>query len=383
MVKLLSLFSGIGAFEKALTNLGIPFELIAYCEFDKYASKAYSVIHDVPESMNLGDITKVDEKTLPVNVVDILTYGFPCQPFSVAGRQEGFDDSKGRGNLFFDALRIIQHCKPKIAIAENVKNLAGKKFEKEFQTVLQSLEDAGYNNYWKILDAKDYDLAQHRERVICVSIRKDLDTGVFEFPKPVKLVKCLYDYLEKEVDEILVNLGMKGTTFGVSIKEKSGTEVEQKCGPYGKDDVEFLISANPGNPLLPLAKIASGGELSRVMLALKTIFAKSDSVGTLIFDEIDTGIGGEIAVSVGNHIKKLATGRQIFCITHLASIAVYADNQVKIEKSVTGGVTASNVHAVEGEDRVLEIARMLSGDSDSSESIEHARKLLNKYSGGF
>ena len=97
MVKLLSLFSGIGAFEKALTNLGIPFELIAYCEFDKYASKAYSVIHNVPESMNLGDITQVDEKTLPVNVVDILTYGFPCQPFSVAGRQEGFADSKGRG----------------------------------------------------------------------------------------------------------------------------------------------------------------------------------------------------------------------------------------------------------------------------------------------
>ena len=220
MVKLLSLFSGIGAFEKALTNLGIPFELIAYCEFDKYASKAYSVIHDVPESMNLGDITKVDEKTLPVDVVDILTYGFPCQPFSVAGRQEGFDDSKGRGNLFFDALRIIQHCKPKIAIAENVKNLAGKKFEKEFQTVLQSLEDAGYNNYWKILDAKDYDLAQHRERVICVSIRKDLDTGVFKFPKPVKLVKCLYDYLEKEVDEKYYISDEKAKSLIPQLKEK-------------------------------------------------------------------------------------------------------------------------------------------------------------------
>ena len=188
--------------------------------------------------------------------------------------------------------------------------------------------------------------------------------------------------LEKEVDSILVNLGMSGTTFGVSIKEKSGSEVEQKCGPYGKDDIEFLISANPGNPLLPLAKIASGGELSRVMLALKTIFAKSDSVRTLIFDEIDTGIGGEIAVSVGNHIKKLALQRQIFCITHLASIAVYADNQIKIEKSVSGGVTASNVHVVVGEERVQEIARMLSGDSSSSESMEHARTMLNKFGGG-
>lgn len=200
MVKLLSLFSGIGAFEKALTNLGIPFDLVAYCEFDPYASKAYSVIHGVPESMNLGDITKVDEKTLPTDI-DIVTYGFPCQPFSLAGRQEGFEDTKGRGNLFFDALRVIKHCKPKIAIFENVKNLTSPKFKNEFEIILQSLENAGYSNHWKILDARDYDLAQHRERVICVSIRKDIDTGNFEFPEPVRLKKCLYDYLEKEVDE--------------------------------------------------------------------------------------------------------------------------------------------------------------------------------------
>ena len=188
--------------------------------------------------------------------------------------------------------------------------------------------------------------------------------------------------LGSEVDAILVNLGMAGTKFGVSIKEKEGTEVVQKCGPYGIDDVEFLISANPGSPLMPLAKIASGGELSRVMLALKTIFANSDSVETLIFDEIDTGIGGEVAVAVGSHLRKLAQNRQIFCITHLASIAVYADNQIKIEKAVSGGITSSNVHEVRGEERVIEIARMLSGDSDTSQSLEHARTLLNKYSGG-
>lgn len=199
-MKYLSLFSGIGAFEKALENLKIPFELVAYCEFDKYASKAYSVIHNIPESKNLGDITKLDETTLPQDV-DLITYGFPCQPFSIAGRQEGFEDSKGRGNLFFDALRVINHCKPKIAIAENVKGLTSPKFKNEFNAVLQSLEDAGYNNHWKILDAKDYDLAQHRERVLIISIRKDIDTGIFRFPEPVKLQKCLYDYLEKEVDE--------------------------------------------------------------------------------------------------------------------------------------------------------------------------------------
>lgn len=219
MVKLLSLFSGIGAFEKALTNLGIPFDLVAYCEFDKYASKAYSAIHNVPESMNLGDITKVDEKTLPQNI-DLVTYGFPCQPFSQAGKQEGFEDSKGRGNLFFDALRVIQHCQPKIAIAENVKNLTSPRFKNEFATVLQCLTDAGYNNYWKVLDAKDYDLAQHRERVIVVSIRKDIDTGRFEFPKPVKLLKCLYDYLESEVDEKYYIPDEKAKALIPQLKEK-------------------------------------------------------------------------------------------------------------------------------------------------------------------
>jgi DNA repair protein RecN (Recombination protein N) len=176
---------------------------------------------------------------------------------------------------------------------------------------------------------------------------------------------------------------MKGTHFGVSLEEKEGSDLVQKCGPYGKDNIEFLISANPGNPLLPLAKIASGGELSRVMLALKTIFAQNDSVETLIFDEIDTGIGGEVAVAVGSHMKNLAKNRQIFCITHLASIAVYADNQIKIEKAVAGGITSSNVHAVKGEERVAEIARMLSGDADTEQSLMHARTMLQKYSGGF
>ena len=188
--------------------------------------------------------------------------------------------------------------------------------------------------------------------------------------------------MNTEVDQILSKLGMKGTTFCVQINQKAGSEVEQLCGPYGKDDIEFMISANPGNPPLPLAKIASGGELSRVMLALKTIFARTDNVETLVFDEIDTGIGGEVAVAVGSHIKNLAKSRQIFCITHLASIAVYADNQIKIEKSVSGEITSSNVYPVEGEARVAEIARMLSGDSDTAQSLEHARSLLAKFSGG-
>lgn len=203
MLKLLSLFSGIGAFEKALDNLGVSYELVGYSEIDKYASKSYSAIHNVPETMNLGDITKVDENKLPKDI-DLVTYGFPCQDISLAGKQKGLfndDGSQTRSGLFFEALRIIEAAKPKVAVAENVKNLVGKKFNAQFQVVLSSLETAGYNNYWAVLNAKDFGVPQNRERVFIVSIRKDIDTGKFEFPKPFPLDKRLRDVLEHEVDE--------------------------------------------------------------------------------------------------------------------------------------------------------------------------------------
>lgn len=203
MIKYLSLFSGIGAFEKALQRLQIPYELVGYCEIDKYASKAYSLLHNVPESMNFGDITQLDETQLPSDI-DLITYGFPCQDISLAGQQKGLlndDGTKTRSGLFFDALRIIEGTQPQIAIAENVKNLTSQKFSEQFNIVLQSLEDAGYNNYWKVLNAKDYEVPQNRERVFIISIRKDIDTGMFEFPEPVPLNKCLKDLLEDTVEE--------------------------------------------------------------------------------------------------------------------------------------------------------------------------------------
>lgn len=183
-----------------------------------------------------------------------------------------------------------------------------------------------------------------------------------------------------QIEEVLANLGMAGSKFAVSITQKESSDLMQKCGPRGMDNVEFLICANKGGELKSLAKIASGGEISRVMLAMKTILAESDSVDTLIFDEIDTGIGGEVSVSVGNHIKKLSQKKQIFCITHLASIAVYADNQIRIEKNSDNTTTKTSARIITGQERVEEIARMLSGDAADSASCEHARKLLEKYS---
>ena len=202
MLNVLSLFSGIGAFEKALERERIPFNLLNYCEIDKYASKSFSAVHNVSEEKNLVDVTKID--TSKLQNVDLVTYGFPCQDISQAGHQKGFVDEHGnstRSGLFFEALRIIKDIKPKYAIAENVKALTSKKFTSEFQTVLTSLNDVGYNNYYKVLNAKDYGIPQNRERVFIVSIRKDIDDGFFVFPSPVPLRTRLKDLLETNVDE--------------------------------------------------------------------------------------------------------------------------------------------------------------------------------------
>ena len=203
MIKLLSLFSGIGAFEKALDNIGVEYELVGFSEIDKYAVKSYCAIHGVDESMNFGDITKISEADLPKNI-DLITYGFPCQDISLAGKQKGMfneDGTQTRSGLFFEALRIIEATKPRIAIAENVKNLTGKKFKLQFEIVLKCLENAGYNNYWKVLNAKDFGIPQNRERVFIVSIRKNIDDGKFVFPEAVPLELRLKDMLEDEVDE--------------------------------------------------------------------------------------------------------------------------------------------------------------------------------------
>lgn len=202
MIKLLSLFSGIGAFEAALRRGGYQFETVNYCEIDPYASKAYSQIHGISEDFNLHDVRTVNP--LLMNNVNLVTYGFPCVDISVAGKQEGFfkkDGSVTRSGLFFEALRIIEFLQPEYAICENVKALTSKKFEKEFNTVLNSLAEVGYNNYWKVLNAKDYGVPQNRERIFIISIRKDIDTGAFTFPEKQELKLRVKDMLEPVVDE--------------------------------------------------------------------------------------------------------------------------------------------------------------------------------------
>ncbi|WP_455382766.1 DNA repair protein RecN [Salinispira pacifica] len=184
--------------------------------------------------------------------------------------------------------------------------------------------------------------------------------------------------LQREIETNLQGLGMQKTRFEIAVTQRLSEKGSPACGPHGIDQVTFRISPNPGEPLKPLRDIASGGEISRVMLAIKTVLAQTDQISTLVFDEIDAGIGGEVAVAVGLHLRQLARHKQVLCITHLASIAARADNHLKVEKRGKNGRTVTEVSEVSGDSRVEEIARMLSGDKTGQASLTHAEELLRK-----
>lgn len=185
--------------------------------------------------------------------------------------------------------------------------------------------------------------------------------------------------LQYKVQNVLSHLGMPKVAFTVQVTTPEPTGTKQVAGMYGFDSVEFLISANPGEPVKPLDKIASGGELSRIMLALKTVLTAADESDTLVFDEIDTGIGGEIARTLATHLKNLACNKQILCITHLAVIAAAADTHIKIQKEQAEHTSRTSACIIEGEARIEEIARMLAGDEISTASRIHAQELLSNY----
>lgn len=176
--------------------------------------------------------------------------------------------------------------------------------------------------------------------------------------------------LEEEVGGLLPELGLEKGVFRVSL------EPLDEPGPGGGETVEFQVSLNPGFEPGPLSRIASGGELSRVMLALKTTLARVDRIPTLVFDEVDAGIGGEVASRVAEKLRDVAEHHQVFVITHLPQLASRAHHQLRVEKVEVEGLASTRVRELTGEDRVREVARMLGGDPGSSTSREHARELL-------
>lgn len=195
MLKILELFGGIGACSKALEKLGIDYEIADYVEINKYAVKSFNAIHGT--NFEPQDICKWNKDI----EVDLIMHGSPCQDISLSGQQAGADEGSGtRSSLMYETLRIVEKTKPKYVIWENVKNLLSKKHIHNFNKYIDRMDQLGYKSFYQILDAKDFGIPQHRERVFTISIRKDLNQE-FIFPPKQELKLKLKDMLEEKVDE--------------------------------------------------------------------------------------------------------------------------------------------------------------------------------------
>lgn len=264
-------------------NLDKHWELVNFCEFDKYATKSYCAIHNVDESLNLGDITKVDETKLkPFNMI---CGGSPCQDFSVAGKQKGSvwtckdcgheynpltvhwshrdkcpqcnssNIEKTRSSLLVEYLRVIRANKPNFGIYENVKNIVGKQFrDTTFKLFEDELHEYGYNTYWKVLNAKNYGIPQNRERVYLIFIRKDLDSGQFKFPEPFDNRIRLKDILEDSVDEKFY------------LSDKNVDKFLQYMQPKG-NDIKIAGSLNPDKKVQDRVRVLDSGGVSQSLRA--------------------------------------------------------------------------------------------------------------------
>lgn len=187
-MKFIDLFAGIGGFYYALSSFGAKCVFVS--EWDKFAAETYEANHKIKPA---GDITLIDESNIPSH--DILCAGFPCQAFSISGKQNGFEDT--RGTLFFDIARIVSKHKPKVLFLENVKNLIRHDNGKTIDVISSTLNNLGYNIYYQILNTSDYGLPQNRERIYIIGFRKDISINPFNFPKPDMVKTSLTQYLEK------------------------------------------------------------------------------------------------------------------------------------------------------------------------------------------
>ncbi len=272
-----------------------------------------------------------------------------------------------KNSLDFDPqrLEIIQER------LELIKKLK-KKYGNDIQEILDHREKA----------LRELDELQHSEEKL-EELKTELEGLRETLTQKAQLLskkrKAVSKKIEAEIVAELAQLSMPETEFSIKIYQESGDDTLDgyKANPKGIDRIEFLISPNIGEELRPLSKIASGGELSRIMLALKGILTQGDRVPVLVFDEIDAGIGGRAAETVGQKLKKLSRAHQIICITHLPQIASYGDRHLRIEKNVREQRTVVEIRNIDGDERVIEIARMLSGGR-SKVSIKHAKEMLNK-----
>jgi DNA repair protein RecN (Recombination protein N) len=262
----------------------------------------------------------------------------------------------------------LEACDERLSLIQNLKKKYGDTIEEVIDFCRKSEED--------LADLDNWEEQKQSLKSDITRLENELRNCGAELSLKRKQAALI---LQEKVENELKELGMPKVRFSVSCEDKKNDQGKIVYTQYGSDVIEFLISPNAGEPFKPLKKVASGGEISRVMLALKSVLAEADHVSSLIFDEVDAGIGGEVAIAVAEKLKSLSLKKQILCITHLATIAVRADNHIKVEKTSKDERTFTRVFPIRGRAVKEEIARMLSGDSANEVSQKHALELLKKY----
>jgi DNA repair protein RecN (Recombination protein N) len=243
-----------------------------------------------------------------------------------------------------------------------------KRIQKKYGKTLKEINNylANLKKDLTTIETHDEEIKKLQEHIR--AIEKTMTEQAVQLSKERKQAAAL---LREKILELLHHLGMKKARFEIRMETKPFDET-------GRDEAEFFISTNPGEELKPLRKIASGGEISRITLSLKTVLSEADRIPTIIFDEVDTGIGGRIAEAVGTLLARTSKKHQIICITHLPQISVFGENHFLVQKQIKGKETFTSVAQIKGETRKMEIARMLGGKEITRKTMEHAAEFLRK-----
>jgi DNA repair protein RecN (Recombination protein N) len=330
------------------------------------ATAAYEALSESEESVSAGlgkalkrleELARIDESLAPLSAV--------LKPAQIAVQDAAHELRHYLGRLEADPARL-EEAETRLALIEKLKRKYGATIEEilsflaEVRGRLEAVETAGA-----------------RRAALEASIARLHDAFTAAAAARSELRKKAARKLEKQVESELGGLAMKGSVFRIAVEPG-------EPGPSGADDVTFLVSANIGEEPRPLEKVASGGELSRIALALKTCVTPRPRPGalrTLVFDEVDSGVGGAAAETVGRRLRKISAAAQVLCVTHLAQIAAFGGHHFVVSKRESAGRTLTEVEELDAKGRVGEIGRMLSGARLTEEAMRHAASLLEQYAG--
>jgi len=334
---------------KLMDHAGAAHEVL-YAKNGSIIEEMRSVLADVREIKKIDQGLNVDEKD-----IETLYYQLEETAFAIRDYKKKLSYDPKRIELIEDRLEFLRRLKQKYgntleSVLEKREEIVG-----ELMTI-SSVEDE-INQLMQVIGSMKADML---EKARTLSQKRKETASI----------------LKKAIELEIHTLRMDEALFEIVFREGQSTTEEIAINEKGMDDVEFYLVANVGETMKPLNRIASGGELSRIILALKKVLAKTGSVGTIIFDEVDSGIGGATAEDVGRKLRDVSLHHQILCITHLPQIACFGDRHYRVVKMVAGDRTVTSINVLSSEERLDEIARMLGGAELTKKTREHAREML-------